>query len=458
MTSGTASRTSGRFPHLPRATFRTSSSPRAFVRSCLGALGLVTAVALAGCAEAQPLAGPTAAGPVNTGGLVLSTGFSDAGQLGRSAPTGIRTGFGPVVDVNGTNLVGVVDLAAGEQHSLALLHDGRVLAWGANEDAQLGIGTRAPTEVPTLVRAPEGGPGTLTGVVEIAADSNTSVALRKDGTVVVWGRANSGQRGNAETSSDPLTPSIVLNPSGSAPLTGVRAISVDGGTELALTDQGTVLGWGDNTYGQLGTSAPLVAKLPVPITGKDRAPLTGVRAIAIGGQHSVALLGDGRVVAWGRNEVHQLGDGGRVDRSEPQEVLVSPGQPLSGATEISSAEKHTLALLKDGTVVAWGRNTGGQLGEGTMKSRSYATPVRGQGKDDKLQDVSHVIAGEGYSVAVMQNGAILTWGANGRGQLATGDRTDRRKPGPITVENGVPPPNWVTAVGAGRRHLLIALR
>jgi alpha-tubulin suppressor-like RCC1 family protein len=433
-----------------------SSRQRRLAAAVLVVAAMLTAVA--GCAKAQPLAAPSAPGPANTGGLVLSSGFSDASQLGRSAPTGIRTSFGPVVDSAGASLVGVVDLAAGEQHSLALRHDGRVLAWGANDDAQLGNGSRAASAYPQFVRAPDGAPGQLTGVVDVAADSNTSVALRKDGTIVVWGRANSGQRGNADTTADPLTPSVVLNPAGTAPLTGVRAISVDGGSELALTDQGTVLGWGDNTYGQLGTSSPPVAKLPVPVTGAGRAPLTGVRAIAIGGQHSVALLGNGHVVAWGRNEVSQLGDGTSTGRNVPKEVLVAPGKPLTDATEISSAEKHTLALLEDGSVVGWGRNNGGQLGDGTLTTRSFATTVRGHAKEPKLLAVQHIVAGEGYSVAVLQNGTVMTWGANGRGQLATGDRTDRSKPGPVTIENGVPPPSWVTAVGAGRRHLLIALR
>lgn len=419
---------------------------------------MVTAGGLTSCAAAQPLAQPSAAGPVNTGGLVLSTGFSDLGQLGRSAPTGIRTSFGTVIDKAGANLVGVVDLAAGEQHSLALLHDGRVLAWGSNEEGQLGTGTRSASAVPVVVKAPDGTTGPLTGVTDIAADSNTSVAVRKDGTVVVWGRVSSGQRGNGGTITDPLFPSVVLKPDGTGPLTGVRAVSADGGSELALTDQGTVLGWGDNTYGQLGTSAPREAKLPVVVTGRGKVPLTGVRAVAIGGQHAAALLGDGKVVAWGRNEVSQLGDGTQEDRAEPSEVLVAPGKPLTGATEISSAEKHTLALLKDGSVMAWGRNTGGQLGDGTQKTRSFAKPVLGRGKAPKLLDVSHIVAAESYSVAVLQNGSVVTWGANGRGQLATGDRTDRTRPGVVTVENGVSPPSWVTAVGAGRRHLLIALR
>jgi alpha-tubulin suppressor-like RCC1 family protein len=117
-----------------------------------------------------------------------------------------------------------------------------------------------------------------------------------------------------------------------------------------------------------------------------------------------------------------------------------------------------LALLNDGSVVSWGRNNGGQLGDGSREIRALATPVLGPGSQPKLRAVSHIIAAESYSVAVLQNGTIVTWGANGRGQLATGDRKDRARPSVVQVETGVPPPSWVTAVGVGRRHLLIALR
>jgi alpha-tubulin suppressor-like RCC1 family protein len=394
----------------------------------------------------------------NTRGLVLSSGLSDAGQLGRPAPTSIKTAFGAVTLGSGA-LVGAVGLAGGDRHSLAVLSDGRVFAWGANEDGQLGDGTRNFSSVPVPVRAPDGGPGYLTGVVEVAANSNVSLARRHDGTVVAWGREDRGQRGNAGTSADPLLPSVVLDSTGAKPLSGVKAMAADGGTELALTVDGKLYGWGDNGYGQIGSTAGKRADLPVLVTDPSGKPLSGLRAIALGGQHAVAVLDDGQVLAWGRNDSNQLGNGERADRSEPSFVLAPNGkQPLTGVTAVSAAEKHTLALLSDGTVVAWGRNSDGQLGDRTTNARSLPVVVHGVGAQPKLQGVREVAAGESYSVALLGDGTLVSWGANGRGQLASGDRTHRRSPGSVTIEPGLPAPPRAATIGAGRRHLLVALR
>ncbi len=433
------------------------------------AVALVTGAALitglAGCTAGPDPPAPPAAATQNTRGLVLSSGFSDAGQLGRPAPTSIKTAFGPVSGTSGMtgrtaagSLIGAARLAGGDRHSLAVLYDGRVYAWGANEDGQLGDGTRNFSTVPVPVRAPDGQPGVLTKVADVAANSNVSLALRQDGTVVAWGRQDRGQRGNAGTSADPLLPSVVLDPTGAQPLRDVKAIAADGGTELVLTVDGRLYGWGDNTYGQIGSRAGRKAALPVLVTDATGAPISRVRAIALGGQHAVAVLDDGRVLAWGRNDTHQLGNGTRTGHSAPTFVLGPDGKhPLTGVTAVSAAEKHTLGLLSDGTVVAWGRNTDGQLGDGTTRRRAFPVRVHGLGDRPRLTSVREVVAGESYSVALLGNGTIVSWGANGRGQLASGDRIDRWLPGAVTLETDLPARPRVTAIGAGRRHLLIAL-
>jgi len=111
-------------------------------------------------------------------------------------------------------------------------------------------------------------------------------------------------------------------------LTGVTAIAAGSSHNVALKNDGSIVGWGQNNYGQ--TSVP--------------PGLTGVTAIAAGGQHTVALKSDGTVIAWGRN-------------SEGQ-TTVPPG--LMGVTAIAAGGSHTVALKSDGTVVAWGSNYSGQ--------------------------------------------------------------------------------------------------
>jgi hypothetical protein len=91
--------------------------------------------------------------------------------------------------------------------------------------------------------------------------------------------------------------------------------------------------------------------------------------IAAGGLHSLALLSNGTVRAWGWNVVGQLGDGTFTNRSTPVSV-----SGLSGVTTIATGWSHSLALLSDGTVRAWGYNEYGQLGDGT--TTPSLTPVR----------------------------------------------------------------------------------
>ena len=146
-----------------------------------------------------------------------------------------------------------------------------------------------------------------------------------------------------------------------------------------------------------------------------------------------ALLGNTRALhaetlpyAWGRNSSGQLGDGTTTDRSTPVQVT-----GLSGATGISAGESHSLALKNDGTVWAWGSNGFAQLGDGTTTGRS--TPVQVTG----LSGVTAIAAGRYHSVALRNDGTVWAWGSNGSGQLGDGTTTDRWTPVQVTGLSGV---------------------
>src|SRR5207247_4971351 len=95
--------------------------------------------------------------------------------------------------------------------------------------------------------------------------------------------------------------------------------------------------------------------LPVPVSGP-----AGAYAILFRSIHSLALRADGTVIAWGYNAFGQLGDGTTTTRTTPV-----PVRGLAGVTAITARDGHSLALLADGTVMAWGANFYGQLGDGT---------------------------------------------------------------------------------------------
>ncbi|TYK49340.1 RCC1-like domain-containing protein [Actinomadura decatromicini] len=419
--------------------------------AALVALGVLAA----GCGgTAAPAASPPASAPPAAGaaggpaGAVWTSGLNENGQLGRP---------GPAKDPNlaPVGLEGVRAVAGGGRHSLAVKGDGTVVAWGANDHGQLGDGTTRDSRVPVPVLAPDGQDGHLGDVVAVSANTDFSMALRRDGTVVTWGVGASGQRGTGDRES-PLYPTTVKSPDGERPLSGITAIAADGRTELALRRNGQVLAWGANTFGMVGDGTREDRALPVPVRGLYGAGrLNGVVRVAVGGQHGLALLNDGRVAAWGHNDLGQLGDGTRQDRLTPTLVSGVEGEGhLGGVIALAAAEKNNYALRKDGTVVAWGNNTAGQLGDGTLTLRTSPVHVVDEDGDGKLRGAAQVFAGEAYGAAILTDGTPLTWGAGGSGQLGSGRRAARSRPGKVATSLGGAPGKSVSA-GAGERHLIL---
>jgi alpha-tubulin suppressor-like RCC1 family protein len=312
----------------------------------------------------------------------------------------------------------VQQVSAGHLHNLVLLVDGTVKAWGFNDVGQLGDGPiGAHQATPQLL------PG-LTDVSTVDAGDWHSMALLKDGTVRTWGDNEFGELGDGSTTNH-LTPTAVPT------LTGVTAIAAGGflGTDgrsdqaqfahtLALLADGTVMAWGSNDDGQLGDGSTTTRLAPVTVPGLGR-----VGAISAGGTHSLALLADGTVMAWGDNGLRGLTGKGRPDRSSQTTSVLVP--ELGDVTAISAGNFHSLALLKDGTVRAWGWNAHGQLGDNTTDDRPTPVPVSG------LTDITAIAAGDRFSLALRANGQPTAWGASEHGQR--GDGTFNEQHAPVDV-------------------------
>ena len=278
-----------------------------------------------------------------------------------------------------TGLPVITQVATGWGSSLALASDGSVWAWGENQDGELGNGSTANSDVPVQVTG-------LTGVVQIAAGAFFDLALRSDGTVWAWGDNSFSELG------------IGAAPNSAVPVqvTGVSRvtqIAAGGSTALVARTQGfitsltTVWTWGENNQGQLGDGTMTNRSTPEEVSGIS---VPGIRQIAVGGVFSLVLGSDGSVWGWGGDYGGQLGNAATSAWTRPVETIGMD----SGIIQIAAGFFHALALRSDGTVLAWGDDQYGEIGNGTTSATSLPTEVTG------LTNVTQVSAGSYFSLAV----------------------------------------------------------
>jgi alpha-tubulin suppressor-like RCC1 family protein len=290
-------------------------------------------------------------------------------------------------------LTSVAAIGAGFEHTVVAKKNGSVLAWGQSSQDQVGVvtGTTVPVATPTLV-------STLSGIVSVSGSMADSMALGSDGSVWVWGdNNNGGELGNGTSYLEPL-PQQVPN------FAGVVGASAGSGWMMAVRSDGSAWVWAGQVHGIYGkgTSTPS----PTPAVPMKIAALSGVSALSAGGNHELAILTNGTVWAWGANDSGQIGN-----NASGADVL-SPVQVLTQAASISAGASHSLAVRSDNTLWSWGNNQNGQLGTGTMGTNILLpTPIAA------LSGVQAASAGSFHSLAVLSDGTVWAWGDNSAGEL-----------------------------------------
>ncbi|WP_236644489.1 hypothetical protein [Sorangium cellulosum] len=161
--------------------------------------------------------------------------------------------------------------------------------------------------------------------------------------------------------------------------------------------------------------------------------------ISAGTDYTCAALSDGSVWCWGRNTWGNLGDGTQQqDRPIPRQVVGLGGEAATVATSISSARSHTCAVLTDGAVACWGAGNSGQLGDG--EAMNALSPVRAK----ELAGATQVAVGGSHTCAVTTSHDLWCWGEGNSGQLGYGDEADLFEPTVVLDD--------VASVSAGLSH------
>lgn len=342
-------------------------------------------------------------------GSVWACGLNLQGQVGLDpAQSGPRVTIATRVEgISGE----VTDIAAGYYHSLVRTSDGSLWAWGSNTYGELGIETNQQSSFrPVRIQTEAGTP--LTGVSHIAGGASFTLACMDDSSVLAWGNNMAGQLGVdiGDHSCHPVNVKAPLGVLGY--LTGIKDVAAGAGHSLALTEEGCVFSWGSNSDGQLGrpfnVSACCYPDYVQPPEGSSDVLLRDIKAIAAGFEHSLALSTDGRVFAWGNNSAGQVGHppNGQIKVTVPQQVRNTtwyPGVTVT-FTSIAAGYQHNLAIGSTSggrqSVWGWGDNSYGQLGTVAFGEPFLVLPSSDTLQEFLAANFTDVAAGWDFSLAV----------------------------------------------------------
>jgi alpha-tubulin suppressor-like RCC1 family protein len=275
----------------------------------------------------------------------------------------------------------------------------------------------------------------------VPGDTHTC-ARRADGSLLCWGDNRYGQLGTGDTIQH-LTPTQVnlsgtsvakvYLPTGSGDITSDLAVFT-----CALRTDDSLACWGDNRSGQLGTGTMNQSLLPTPVMTLG----TTVARAGAGAGYACAQTIDGNFWCWGTNQDGQLGIGSMTSKTTPTQA-----KALSSVDSVECGGFHACALESDNTLWCWGDNTDGQLG--FMTAGEQTTPLQvtslgegldgGPAGDSGATVVQKVSAGAHHTCAITKAGEVFCWGDNTYGQLGTGDTTSQTTPTPVeasTLESG----------------------
>ncbi len=306
-----------------------------------------------------------------------------------------------------------VAVEAGGFSSCALIREEAgpaLFCWGQNNLGQLGDGTTTNRRRPTRLPSPP------EPIVSLAMGHRHRCEVLESRRVRCVGNNEFGQLGDGTTDhrSEPVFVQGLDD-----------AIKVDAGTSFtcALKATGEVTCWGRGTELGLDATRNRATAGELVADPSGRGHLEGVVAFESGAFQTCAILEDRSVVCWGRGDRGELGNGTHERALRP-----IPVDGLRGAVQLGGGQHFMCALLMDGTIHCWGDNRWGNVGSGEGEFETSPTPIEVPGIDDAIA----IELGGYHACAERRSGELYCWGADGSGQLATGEAR-RSLPGPRTI-------------------------
>ena len=291
------------------------------------------------------------------------------------------------------------DIGAGSYFSLGVKSNGTLWSWGVGNE-KLGQGTTVDRSSPVQI-------GSLTNWSSCKAFNNGGAAINTSGQLWVWGNNFQGQLGqNTKTSS-------INSPVQFGAFASWSKVAQGNVTTAAVATDGKLWTCGYNAAGEMGVGDNISRSSPIQVGSQ-----TDWSDVASGTSCTLALKTTGTIWAWGNNLNGQLGQNNLIYRSSPVQIGA-----LTTWSKISSFSTAFVAIKTDGTLWAWGNNAYGQIGNSTNISRSSPVQVGSQ------TDWSYLANGGSLTMAALKtNGTLWTWGYNVYGQIGDGTVISRSSP------------------------------
>ncbi|KAI8148982.1 regulator of chromosome condensation 1/beta-lactamase-inhibitor protein II [Fennellomyces sp. T-0311] len=390
-------------------------------------------------------------------GQVFVFGTGDTGQLGLGDEMLTRKRPMPLKALAGEE---IVDVCCGGMHTIAVTQEGKLWSWGCNDQGALGRGGEEYEPAPVQ---------NLDGVhvVKVACGDSVSMALSDEGTLFCWGtfRSSEGALGFSKKQDVQSVPAIF------EPLSKYTIVDIAAGTDhcMALTSEGRIYTWGNGQQYQLGRR--VIERRKKNALTPEPLALRNIKLIGSGAYHSFALSHQNELYVWGFNNFEQCGLWeASGDRRTPQEVTIPTIiRTLEGQVkQVVAGEHHSLVLMEDGGVYAFGRADSSQLGLPSSTIEQLTQDQKGSDDSTKsgfkraiglptripqLENVREISSGSNHAIAVTHDGIAYTWGFGETAALGNGSEEDEELPCQLTGQKleGFK----VLRVAAGAQHSAI---